>query len=173
MHRLTALLLMGVLLTGCASKGPLLPTTSALQVRQFQTRSFETPDEKLVMRAVLQGLQDAGFQLRQAEAELGMVVATRETFEKGTPKALRIASLLAFYTAPLYFLTKGSTRTLVEITGTVVKVGGQTRVRLTGQLKRLDSKGSIKDLRWLDDGAFYQDIFARIDKAVFLEQEKL
>lgn len=168
---MTALLSMGCLLTGCAAKGPLLPTRSALQVRQFQTRSFETPDEKLVMRAVLHGLQDAGFQLRQAEAELGMVVATRESLKKGTSKALRIAALVTYW--PLYFLTKGSTRTLVEITGTVVKVDGQTRVRLTGQFKLLDEKGNIKDLRWLDDGAFYQDVFARIDKAVFLEQEKL
>ena len=170
---MAALLLMGTLLTGCASRGPLLPTRSALQVRQFQTRSFETSDEKLVMRAVLQGLQDAGFQLKQAEAELGMVVATRESFKKGTPKALRIAALLMFYTAPLYFLTKGNTRTLEEITGTIVGVDGQTRVRLTGQLKLLDGKGRVKDLRWLEDGAFYQGLFARIDKAIFLEQEKL
>ena len=100
-----------------------------------------------------------------------MVVATRESFEKGTSKALRVAALLTYW--PLYFLTKGSSWTLLELTGTVVKVDGQTRVRLTGQLKLLDQKGNIKDLRWLDDGAFCQDMFARIDKAVFLKQEKL
>ena len=35
------------------------------------------------------------------------------------------------------------------------------------------TKGNVKELRWLDDAAFFQEMFARIDKAVFLEQEKL
>lgn len=170
MHRVITLLAMSALLTGCAAKAP-RSTTSALQVRQVQTRSFETQDKKLVMRAVLQGLLDAGFQLKQAEPELGMIVATRESVKKGPSKALRVLSLLA-NNGPLYSLSSGSTR-LVEVTGIVMEAGGQTRVRLNGQLKLLDKEGSIKELRRFDDGVFYQDMFARIDKAVFLEQEKL
>ena len=66
-------------LTGCATTTPVdIPVnTSQLETRQIQTRQYDTLDKPLTMRSVIATLQDLGFTIDQADAELGTVTATR------------------------------------------------------------------------------------------------
>ena len=49
-----------------------------LQTREYQTREFDTNDVKLVMKAMLNVLQDDGFVVKNAVMDLGLLTATKE-----------------------------------------------------------------------------------------------
>ncbi len=79
MIRKLALLTGLACITGCASTTPvdLSGNNSQLEARQIQTRHYDTLDKTLTMRSVIATLQDLGFTIDQADAELGTITATR------------------------------------------------------------------------------------------------
>lgn len=74
-----AVLLVGSISTGCASsRSKLLETgQSQVQMRSIQTRVFDTTDQIATLRAVMATLQDLGFVIDNADADLGSVSATK------------------------------------------------------------------------------------------------
>ncbi len=68
-----------LLLAGCATTTPANVTGAGtqLETRQIQTREYDTLDKAMTMRSVIATLQDLGFTIDQADAELGTVTATR------------------------------------------------------------------------------------------------
>ncbi len=69
-------------LTACAEMFPsqndfLTSEKSQLQLRQMQSRSFETSNLIEVQRAVISTLQDLGFVMNRVDADLGVVSATK------------------------------------------------------------------------------------------------
>ena len=78
--RLLILLLATSAITGCVNNS----TNSALdvgsdqvQLRQIQSRAFDTTDKAKTLRAVIAVLQDLGFVIDKADLELGTVTATK------------------------------------------------------------------------------------------------
>jgi carbohydrate-binding DOMON domain-containing protein len=67
-----------LLITGCATTPPdVVGAGTQLETRQAQTREFDTLDKAMTMRSVVATLQDLGFTIDQADAELGTITATR------------------------------------------------------------------------------------------------
>ena len=66
-------------ISGCATTTPVDVSGSGtqLQARQIQTRQYDTLNKALTMRSVVATLQDLGFTIDQADAELGTITATR------------------------------------------------------------------------------------------------
>ena len=66
-------------LSSCATTTPVDVSGSGtqLQARQIQTRQYDTLNKALTMRSVVATLQDLGFTIDQADAELGTITATR------------------------------------------------------------------------------------------------
>lgn len=74
------LALLGLLsLAGCATTTPanIIGAGTQLEMRQIQTREYDTLDKAMTMRSVIATLQDLGFTIDQADAELGTITATR------------------------------------------------------------------------------------------------
>ncbi len=74
------LILLGLLsLAGCATTTPanVIGAGTQLEMRQIQTREYDTLDKAMTMRSVIATLQDLGFTIDQADAELGTITATR------------------------------------------------------------------------------------------------
>lgn len=67
------------LLGGCEtlSNHQVLDAGSAVQLRSFQTRAFDTTDKVSTLRSVIATLQDLSFVIDDADAALGSVSATR------------------------------------------------------------------------------------------------
>ena len=63
------------LLCGCASThNDVLGTTQTqIQMRNYQSRMFDTSDKALVLRAVVSTMQDLGFIIERADEKLGTV----------------------------------------------------------------------------------------------------
>ena len=78
--RLLILLIATSAITGCVSNS----TNTALdvgsdqvQLRQIQSRAFDTTDKAKTLRTVIAVLQDLGFVIDKADLELGTVTATK------------------------------------------------------------------------------------------------
>ena len=67
------------LLCGCATSDQQLLETEKAQVelRQMQTRAFDTADRETTLRTVMATLQDLGFVIDKADATLGAITATK------------------------------------------------------------------------------------------------
>ena len=147
-----------------SSKGGYPGAMSQLQIREFQTRAFETADTLLVMKALLNVLQDDFYIVKNADAALGLVTATKEidVDDRGFWKK-------AFSDAN----ERWKKNAVVECSGTVSGHGKQTRVRMNFQVKTYDNTGAVMGVAQVQDQKFYQDFFAKVDKGVFLAKEKL
>lgn len=74
----TVILLVALLIAGCATTPPdVVGAGTQLATRQVQTREFDTLDKAMTMRSVVATLQDLGFTIDQADADLGTITATR------------------------------------------------------------------------------------------------
>lgn len=74
------MLILALSLGGCVSNS----TSSALdsganqvQLRQIQSRAFDTTDKTKTLRTVISTLQDLGFVIDKADLELGSITATK------------------------------------------------------------------------------------------------
>jgi len=69
-----------LLVTGCQTDSrqqALSTSVSAVQLRSFQSRAFDTTDQAKTMRTTIATLQDLGFVIDKADATLGTVSATK------------------------------------------------------------------------------------------------
>jgi hypothetical protein len=74
-----AAMLIALSATGCPTTQQRLLDSDVdqLKIRSIQTRSFDTTDRKAVLRATVATLQDLGFVVDKADADLGTVTATK------------------------------------------------------------------------------------------------
>jgi len=65
-------------LTGCATQDShVLSGGSAVELRSFQTRAFDTTDKHKMMRSTIATLQDLGFIIDKTDEDLGLVTGTK------------------------------------------------------------------------------------------------
>ncbi len=80
-QRAALALVASALLFGCATAPPSSDVVTGagtqLSTRQIQTREYDTLDKQMTMRSVVATLQDLGFVIDQADADLGTITATR------------------------------------------------------------------------------------------------
>lgn len=169
MRSVWALLFVGLatLVSGCVTTGSGIDAQKTqLQIREFQTRAFETNDYKMVMKAVLNVLQDDGYIVKNANVDLGLLTADKQVDVENKGQAF----WATFWLGVNARWNKAQT---IECSANISAYGQQTRVRLNFQAKILDNKGGIAEVRQIDDEKFYQDFFSKVDKGVFLQKQKI
>ena len=154
-----------LILTGCTSAQPRVQR-SQLQIRQFQTRAYDTRDVKMIMKAVMNTLQDDGFIIKQANVDLGLLTAQKEVDVENSNEAF-VSVLLSGSKA------RYKKNSIIEASANISGFGARTRVRINFQMKVMDNKGGVMKVRQVDDAKFYQDFFSKVDKAVFLAKENV
>jgi hypothetical protein len=120
------------------------------------------------MRAVINALLDEGFIIKNADKDLGFVQASKD---------LEISGSGQIYADFGGLLGNNQTRwrnsSVIDCSGTLTTVGRSTNVRLIFQKKVLDNFGVPMGIDLIEDPVFYQNIFSKIDKSLFLEKESL
>jgi hypothetical protein len=147
---------------GCATTGP--PPKTQLQIREFQTRSYETNDVKMVMKAMLNVLQDDGFIAKNANVDLGLITATKEIDLESKGEAFFL-TLLAGRDA------RWKKNSIIECSSNISELGKLTRVRINFQMKVMNNKGEVVDVKQIEDPTFYEEFFSKVDKGIFIEKE--
>lgn len=78
MDRLTACIALILTLTACVSQNAAITDGgSQIQLRQMQTREYDTLDKRDTLRSVLSTLQDLGFVIDSADYDLATITATK------------------------------------------------------------------------------------------------
>lgn len=150
----------------CAACATALPLKTQLEIREFQTRSYETTDIKMVMKAVMNVLQDEGYIIKSGDLELGLLSAVKE---------LDIEDKREVFWKALWIGSdaRWKKNSIVEATANISEFGDQCRVRLNFQAKKFDNRGAVIDIKQIEGEVFYQDFFAKIDKGIFIQKEKI
>lgn len=178
MKRLAVVLAIAAAAAGCASGSgarAMLPT-SPLDLRVAQSRVFDTADNRLVLKAALNALQDAGFTIRQTDAELGLVTAIAEWQLRSRNTGLRVFKWVAApftYGASLLIPTGRNEFATIEANVNVTREAGRTRARVSLVSRVADAEGNVRRVEAIADPLAYQSLLARLDKAIYLEREGL
>jgi len=157
-------------LVGCASQAPTVEKTQ-LQIREFQTRSYDTTNFKMVMKSVMSSLQDDGYIIQQANVDLGLLTAKKDI--DTTDKFM--AGLSAF-SAALDGRSNNSRyekNTVIEASANISSFGKSTRVRVNFSKKKLNNRNEVMSVEQIGDQQFYQTFFSKVDKGIFIGKEGL
>lgn len=139
------------------------PEKTQLEIREIQTRTFDTPDSKMVLKTMLNVLQDDGFIVTEGNADLGLLSATKE---------LDVQTEGAVFWGTFFNLAWDK-NAIVEATANVSEFGKQTRVRVNFQQKVYDSTGGVSTVDQITDPKFYQEFFVKVDKGLFIQKENI
>ena len=156
-------------------QAPDAPKTQ-LQTRQVQTREFDTNNVKLIMKAVINVLQDDGFIVKNAQLDLGLLTAQKEidlSQSRGNSND--------FWSEFFKGIDRNRSRNSTDLTYSKIKIvessvnisefGKKTKVRANFQVKVLDNLGNPKEVYQVEDAKFYQDFFVKVDKGVFIQKQ--
>ena len=134
-----------MIFSACSSSKP-KTTLSAMEIRSIQTKEYDSEDMKLIMNALLSTLQDDGYIIEKAKLKMGLVIAEKVD--------------------SVYVSDKKIIRATVNITkNKLINV----RVSFNATNFYLSRNNSYLIL----DKRFYQKFFMKLDKAIFIEKEKI
>ncbi len=160
-------------LSGCQMQPPKPPLTQ-LQLRQLQSRSYENRDFITSMRAVINALLDEGFIIKNADKDLGFIQATKDIEIAGEiGPAVDIFGGFGGVGVWGNQQQRWRNSSQIDCSGTLTKVGNSTNVRLIFQRKTLDNFGVPMGIELIEDPEYYQNVFVKIDKSLFLERENI
>jgi len=165
MRRSLIIVLIAFAVAACAPTG-LQHQKTQLQIREFQTKSYETNDPKMVMKAMLNVLQDDGFIVKNAVLDLGLLSGEKSVDIENSGEAF----LATFFAGANARWKKAA---IIECTANVSEFGDITKVRVNFQLKILDNKGVLVNTQQITNEKYYQDFFQKVDKGIFLQKEKV
>jgi hypothetical protein len=177
MRRLaTAVALVGVV--GCVTLPPdtFVLTPELLKQRQIETRRYSGIDEKDLLVACSNVLQDLGFNLENSEVRLGVLTASkqRDALQAGEVVMAIAIAILGGGSTPI---SKDQTiRVSLVVRPVRLSDGSLSQrehfVRITVQriVRRTDNSTFSQGL---DDPELFRQFFERVSKSVFLEAQDI
>ena len=178
---LMALAAMSGLLASCATRQPdyFSPSQASVAARNMQARVFSSVEETEVMSVAAAVLQDMGYSIDAVELPLGVISASKRA--DATNRIAAFGSLtLDSMKCVLTFLLGcsgehyGEIDDIQDIRLTFVslpKGNGDVAVRITIQRAVYDKRGRLTEQSTVLDADVYESLFARLSKAMFLEQQ--
>ena len=156
-----------VVMAACVEQPPPEPPKiSQLQARQLQTREFRNETLRSGMKAVAAALQDEGFSIDLVNVDLGLLKATRQLTDEDTEKK---NFQILWYGEPKEYRAIRQW----DATVTIQDLEQSLKVRVSVVEKTINNKGGVTSSQPVVDPTFYQAIFSKVDKSVFLQKNKL
>ncbi len=150
-------------LSGCALKGSDNEVMTQLQVREIQTREMDTSDTKLVMKSMMNVLQDEGFIIKNAVLDLGLLSAEKHIDIENTPLAMLMLAFNAHAT--------WEKQQILEASANLSEFGDKTRIRINFQMKTLNNFGQVRNVVTVTDPEYYLRFFEKVSKGVFIQEQ--
>ena len=180
-RRLLVLLTMPGLILGCASTDPdyFSPDQSSVAARKMQARVYFSTDESDVMSATAAVLQDMGYSIDEVELRLGVLSASKRADATNRFEAFGSLTLDSMKCALTFLIACNGERyggidDVQDIRLTMVSApqgDGAVAVRVTIQRIIYDKRGRVSEQSTISDADVYESLFAKLSKAVFLEQQ--
>ena len=144
----------------------------SLKQRQIQTRIFDTSDEKMVLSACAELLQDMGFNIDETETKLGVVVGSKERSAVNAAQVVG-AVLLAALSGTYVPTDKEQKMRCCIVTAPFGEKQKKIIVHVTFQRIVWNTQGQITKMEGITDPKIYQEFFAKLSKALFLEAHEI
>lgn len=177
------ILLVSILLVGCVTHTEptelfQLTPESAIN-RSMQTRMYETSDERELLSASAAVLQDLGFQVEESQREVGFLRAAKE--RSAREYGQYIGRFFAWVLSLGHFIMPVDLHQKISATlvaRPINPAGTRQEVRIMfyrvvwkgdGQADRQYIPPGEQKMEMLRDPVLYQQFFAKLSKAVFLE----
>ena len=149
-------------------------TTTSLNERQLQTKSYDTTNESEILSSSVATLQDMGFNIDEINRDFGVITCskTRDAREIGQQIGYFLLSIFGGVNA------MDSADYVQNIRATVVvtpkeKLKKVIDVRLTVMRVIRNHKNMVLKVENIKDKAIYQQFFDKLSKSVFLEENKI
>jgi hypothetical protein len=154
--------------------------------RAMQTRQFETHDEIELVSASAAVLQDLGFHIEESVRELGFLRGTKERTAREYGQEINrfLGGLLSGNQMPVDLQQKIAATLVAQPIASsesryqvriafyrVVWKGDGSRSRGQGQAEYIPP--GLQKMEMIRDATIYQQFFAKLSKAVFLEAHKI
>ena len=174
--KLSVVLFTILIFSGCAKQSVDLVklSTSSLQERQIQTKSYNTVEESQILSASVSTLQDMGFNVDEINRDFGVVTSSksRDAREVGQQVGLFFLALLGGAGA-MDLADHTQTIRATVVTTPKTKLKNQTDVRLTVMRVIYNHKEMVTNVETIKDKQIYEQFFDRLSKSVFLEEQNI
>lgn len=177
---LPAAVLVCGLMSSCSTTQPdyFSPSQSSVTDRRMQARVYVAVNESDVMSAAAAVLQDMGYSIDAVERQLGVISASKRADATNRMQAFGTLTLDSMKCAFTFLIAcngkhYGGIDDVQDIRLTLVsmpKSNGDVVVRITIQRRIYDKRGRLSEQSTISDAGVYESLFARLSKAVFLEQ---
>jgi len=178
---LLALLAVSSVLSSCGSTQPdyFSPSQSSVVARKMQARVYFSVEESDVMSAAAALLQDMGYSIDEVEARLGVISASKRANATNRLQAFGTLTLDSMKCALTFLMAcsgnyYGEIDDVQDIRLTLVSMpndSGDVAVRITIQRTIYDKRGRVSEQSTITDADVYESMFAKLSKAVFLEEQ--
>lgn len=147
---------------------------STVQIRQLQSRKYETTKDDAILKASISSLQDLGFEINEVNNELGTLVATKnrdaqEVGQNFKAYALTFLAIIGGNNMGASHMQDRDFTQKIKASIVVSPYKNQTTVRIVFQRAVYSPNGSIRKLESLTDVPIYEAFFAGLSKSIFLE----
>lgn len=140
-----------------------------LEKRQFQTRTYSSSEKALVMKAILNALQDEGYIVYNANPLLGFIYGVKD-FDTSDSN-IDISKEFGLSKSRLNL--NGIKVATIEVTANVTEYGSSMKVRINFKRKLLNTYGNAQFIDDVAEEEFYQDFYKKVDQALFLQKQKI
>ena len=144
------------------------PTT---EIRLRQSRKYTTSDERAILIASSQLLQDLGFNLEESSLDVGLLVASKDrTAVDGGQVAGQVMMAVMFgVRVPI----DKDQKIRASVVTAPTSDGSSMIVRVTFQRLVWSDLGALHKVERLDDPELYSEFYEKLSKALFLEAQEV
>lgn len=170
---LTALLCVSLITAGCAQTIPkeaLQLSQESFELRQLQTRAFQTTNEKKLLTAGAGVLQDLGYNIDESETKLGVIVGSKD---RDATEAGQVAGAIAMAVLFGANMAVDKNQKIRASLITTPSSKNKTNLRITLQRVVWNTQGQVSKNESITEPEIYQDFFSKLSKAVFLEANEI
>lgn len=140
-----------------------------LKKREFQTRTYDANDKNIIMKAVLNVMQDEGYIVYNVNSLLGFIYGVKD-FDTSDSK-VDISKEFGLSKSRLNL--NGIKVATIDAVANLTQYDKVVRVRVNFKRKLLNIYGNAQFIDDVVDEEFYNDFYTKVDKAVFLLKQKL
>lgn len=177
MRRILLALLIVAPIAGCVSANDIAkqvgqPPKQAAELRSLQVRRFDTVKEVSVLTAATETLQDLGFTVSEATADVGVLVGSkqRDAVESGQVAGQVALTVLLAVMGSVHVPTYDQNQTItVNVVVTPVQNSEQTDVRVSFDRQLVNNHGQLWRAELILEPKIYQEFFDKLAASMFLE----
>lgn len=156
----------------CAKKRQqedIITPMAQLEKREYQTRTFATTDKTMVMKAILNTLQDDGFIVYNANPLLGFIYGSKD-FDMSDSE-VDISKEFGLSKSRLNL--NGIKVATIDVSVNVTQYSDNMRVRVNFKRKLLNTYGNAQFIDDVSEEEFYTDFYKKVDQSLYLLKQKL